>query len=127
MPPVRVLVVDDDGVQRLLLCTWLKKYSGVEVVADAANGREALAEMETARPDLVVTDVQMPGIDGFGLARQLRLMDNAPKVVIMSGHDAPHYPHLAKVSGAETFIPKDSLHEQLGQYLDIEFGLTPGA
>jgi DNA-binding NarL/FixJ family response regulator len=127
MPPVRVLVVDDDGVQRLLLCTWLKQYSGVEVVADASCGREALAEMETARPDLVVTDVQMPGIDGFGLSRQLKLMENAPKVVIVSGNDAPHYPHLARVSGAETFIPKDSLHEQLGRFLMTEFGLTPGA
>jgi CheY-like chemotaxis protein len=125
---VRVLVVEDNEVQRILLCAWLeKKYSGVEVVADAACGRDALAEMETARPDLVLTDVQMPGIDGFGLARRIRLMENAPKVVLMSSSEAAHYPHLARVAGAEAYIAKDCLHEQLGQFLKVDFGLTPGA
>ena len=123
MPQLRVLVVEDDNVQRMTLCSWLAGISGLSVTGGAASGSEALAELEKARPDLVLTDVEMPGIDGFDLTRHIRKMVNAPRVVIMSASDEPSYNELAQLAGAETFIHKPGLYERLAHFLRIEFGL----
>ena len=123
MPQVRVLVVEDDNVQRMTLCSWLAGISGLSVMGGAASGSEALAELEKARPDLVLTDVELPGIDGFDLTRHIRNMSDAPRVVIMSASDEPGYSELAQLAGAETFIHKLSLYERLAHFLRKEFGL----
>ena len=127
MPTLRVLVVEDDAVQRLALCAWLATIKGLHVIAEAACGSEALAELEKAQPDLVLTDVQMPGIDGFELAQRITRRKNAPRVVIMSAADGPGYPRLAVAAGAETFIHKHRLRPGLAQFLERQFGLVPSA
>ena len=74
-PPIRVLVVDDEQLARDELCYQLGQLSDVEVVAQAANGLEALAAVEHHEPELVFLDIQMPGLTGFEVAR--RLLDRA--------------------------------------------------
>ena len=124
MPNLRVLVVEDDAVQRLTLCAWLATIEGLHVIAAAASGSEALAELEKTQPDLVLTDVQMPGIDGFELAQRITRRKNPPRVVIMSSSDGPGYPRLAVAVGAETFIHKHSLRPGLAKFLKRQFGFV---
>ena len=70
-PPVRTVVVDDEQLAREELCYLLGRVGGVEVVGQAGNGVDALDVIEDTRPDLVMLDVQMPGLTGFEVARRL--------------------------------------------------------
>jgi two-component system LytT family response regulator len=81
---LRTLVVDDEKLARDRLCGFLRAMDGVEVIGEAANGPEAVAMIEDRRPDLVLLDVQMPGMDGFGVLRQLT---HKPAVVFATAYD----------------------------------------
>ena len=82
--PARVLVVDDDPEIRMLLSRRLRR-SGYSV-DDAADGEEALALVEKATPDVVVTDMAMPRLDGLGLIAALRKIDPQLPVIVLTGH-----------------------------------------
>jgi CheY-like chemotaxis protein len=71
-PPLRVLVVDDDDDFRLMLRVQLNLVDGVEVVGTAADGYEAIDEVERVRPDAVAMDLLMPNLDGFATIDRLR-------------------------------------------------------
>jgi len=81
---LRTLVVDDEKLARDRLCGFLRAIEDVEIVGEAANGPEAVALIEDRRPDLVLLDVQMPGMDGFGVLRQL---SHRPAVVFATAYD----------------------------------------
>jgi two-component system LytT family response regulator/two-component system response regulator LytT len=78
---LRAVVVDDEQLARDELCYLLDEVGGVEVVAQAGNGLEALEAIGRASPDLVFLDVQMPGLTGFEVAR--RLLDRDPPVTVV--------------------------------------------
>lgn len=82
---LRTLVVDDEELARDRLVGFLAQVPGVEVVGQATNGLEALAQIEGGRPDLVFLDVQMPGMDGFEVLKALR--DPTPHIVFSTAHD----------------------------------------
>ncbi|HWT44317.1 MAG TPA: response regulator, partial [Vicinamibacterales bacterium] len=71
LEPLRTIVVDDEQLAREELCFLLQQIAGIDVVAQAANGVEALKVIEAFQPDLVMLDVQMPGITGFEVARRV--------------------------------------------------------
>ncbi|MBX3028410.1 response regulator transcription factor [bacterium] len=81
---LRTVVVDDEKLARDRLCGFLRAIDDVEIVGEATNGPEAVALIEDRRPDLVLLDVQMPGMDGFGVLRQLR---HRPEVVFATAYD----------------------------------------
>ena len=70
-PPLRAIVVDDEQLAREELCFLLGQLNGIEVVGQASNGIEALRAVDDEAPDLVLLDVQMPGLTGFEVARRL--------------------------------------------------------
>lgn len=85
MTPLRVLIVDDEAFARQRLRRLLGEEADVEVVGEAANGREAVALITTHNPDVVLLDVQMPRVDGFGV---LRALDGpAPLVIFVTAFD----------------------------------------
>jgi len=84
---IRTLVVDDEDPAREELCFLLAGLAGVEVAGQAANGPEALAAIDALNPDLVLLDVQMPGLTGFEVARRLLARGNAPYVVFVTAFD----------------------------------------
>jgi DNA-binding NarL/FixJ family response regulator len=103
-----VLIVDDHGGFRESVRELLEA-EGFDVVGEAADGMEALSEAERLGPEVVLLDIQLPGIDGFGVAEQLAAMPRAPTVVLISSRDAVSYgPRLASTP-ARGFLAKCEL------------------
>jgi len=84
--PLRVIVVDDEPLARAGVADLVRRDPGLEVVAECADGRSALAAIERFRPDLVLLDVQMPELDGFEVLRQLD-PGHLPAVIFITAYD----------------------------------------
>lgn len=84
---MRCLVIDDEGPARSRLTRMLKAYEGVEIAGEASNGLEAVESIEKLRPEVIFLDIQMPGLDGFGVLRALPADLPAPLVVFVTGFD----------------------------------------
>ena len=87
MPPIRVLVVDDEQLAREELCFLLGEVKDVEILGQAADGVEALRLAGELRPDLVFLDVQMPGLTGFEVAKRLIEADVPSQLVFLTAYD----------------------------------------
>jgi two-component system LytT family response regulator/two-component system response regulator LytT len=86
--PMKVLVVDDEQLARDELCYQLEQLGNIEVIGQAGNGLEALTAVERLEPDLVFLDVQMPGLNGFEVARRLLgREEEAPALVFVTAFD----------------------------------------
>jgi DNA-binding NarL/FixJ family response regulator len=102
----RVLLADDhpmfvEGLRRLLSPDY-------EVVAAVADGRALLETAEAQRPDLIITDISMPGIDGIEATRRLRRLVPSARVLILSIHSDPSWVHAAFDAGARGYLTKSS-------------------
>ncbi len=84
---VRALVVDDEQLAREELCFLLESVSEVEVVGQAQNGLEAVALVERLAPELLFLDIQMPGLDGFQVVRELMGRDDIPRFIFVTAYD----------------------------------------
>lgn len=102
----RVLIVDDDPAMRLL-CSVNLQLAGLDVL-EASNGRRALARARADRPDLVVTDVAMPDLDGFQLAEALRRDRRTRRIplIFLSGQVADQNRARARELGALAYLTK---------------------
>src|ERR1700704_479584 len=85
--PLRTVVVDDEQLARAELCFLLEQLGGVEILGQAGNGIEALRVIEEYQPDLVMLDVQMPGITGFEVARRVIEAGFDSHVVFVTAYD----------------------------------------
>ena len=103
-----VLIVDDHPTFRAS-ARMLLEADGFEVVGEAFDGEAALQSTSALSPDLVLLDVQLPGIDGFEVARRLRANDSPAAVVLVSSRESRDYGTLAHESGALGFISKADL------------------
>ncbi len=113
-PEARLLVVDDEPNIRELLSASLR-YAGFEVET-AADGQQALALAETFRPDLLVLDVMMPGLDGFGVVRRLRQAGRRTPVVFLTARDAAEDKVSGLTLGGDDYVTKPfSLDEVLAR------------
>ncbi len=86
MSRLNAVIVDDESLARRGLSLRLQQIPGIDVVAECANGEEALAAIAEHSPDLVFLDIQMPGIDGFEVIRKLQ-SDNMPMVIFVTAFD----------------------------------------
>ncbi|WP_309067719.1 response regulator transcription factor [Microbacterium sp.] len=108
----RVLLVDDHATMRMGFRTILQA-SGVEVVGEAATGAEAVAVARELSPDVILMDVQMPGMDGIEATARILEHDDAPKVVIVTTFDRDDYLFAALDAGASGFLLKNAGPEEL--------------
>jgi two-component system chemotaxis response regulator CheY len=105
-PPLCVLIVDDDPATRML-CSVNLQLEGLRVL-EAADGDDGLARARFESPDLVVTDVTMPGLDGFQLAEALRRDERTSRIplIFLSGETTPAHEARAHEVGALAYVTK---------------------
>jgi DNA-binding NarL/FixJ family response regulator len=103
-----VLIVDDHPSFRASAHALLEA-EGFEVVGEAEDGESALEAAARLRPDVVLLDVQLPGIDGFEVTRRLTSNGTGPSIVLVSSRDGGDYGSLVAESGASGFVPKNEL------------------
>ena len=113
--PLRVLIVDDEPVARQVLRDELRAFEDVEIMAEAANGNEALVQIARHKPDLVLLDLQMPGLGGFEVIRRLPA-DAMPVIVIVTAYD--QHAIRAFEAGALDYLLKPVSRERLEKALD---------
>ncbi len=107
--PIRTLVADDFVYMQDALVTCAESMPGVQVVATAINGAEALAKAREHRPNLAIIDLQMPVMDGFRVLRELRASFPEIRLVAVSGHQSPTVVQEALSAGADAFVSKSEL------------------
>lgn len=111
----RLMVVDDHGIVRLGLVALLSQQPGLEVVGQAASAEDALPMVEALKPDLVVMDVRLPGMDGISACREVRSRCPATEVIILSSFAEPQQLTGAFVAGAKGYVLKDLENHRLLQ------------
>ena len=104
--PVRVLIVDDQEPFRLAARMVVDVTDGFEVVGEAETGEDGVAMAADLAPDLVLMDVNLPGIDGLEATRQILGADGPPVVVLLSTYEEGEYAPRAAECGAASYIPK---------------------
>jgi DNA-binding NarL/FixJ family response regulator len=114
---IRVLVADDQDIVRAGLRMILDAQSGIDVIGEAADGREAVALARKLRPDVCLLDIRMPEIDGIEATRQLAGpdVDDPVAVVVITTFDLDEYVHGALKAGARGFLLKDAGPDLLTQ------------
>ena len=109
---MRVLLADDHGIVRRGLRSLLEE-AGVSVVAEAADGLEAIRMTEEHRPDLIILDIGMPKLSGIEVAARSQKLERPPRVIILSMHADESYIIRPLAAGARAYLLKDATDEDL--------------
>ncbi len=120
---MQVLVVDDQLDYSRLVARWLRKLGCAVRIELAASAAEALSIMESMTPDLIITDLIMPGMDGFELTRKVKQKAPAPVVVVMTSFEPPRFQERASAAGADYCVGKGNLQSHLPEFLRRRFGV----
>ena len=118
---IRILLVDDQALVRAGFRMILEAEPEMEVVGEAANGREAIDQVRALRPNLVLMDIRMPELDGLEATR--RIIDDAvgdpPRILMLTTFDFDEYVYEALRAGASGFLLKDTPPEQLVSAIEV--------
>ena len=109
MGAIRILIVDDHPMVREGLAAMLESEEGFAVVGLAANGEEALSQVAAANPDVILSDVRMPKLDGFAMLERLK----GAKVLLLAGMPLKDEEQRARDLGAKGYLPKDVDQDRL--------------
>lgn len=103
---MRIVIVDDDPLVRMGLKAIVGSEAGWDVVAEASDGREALAVVNEHRPDLVLMDIRMPHMDGLEATREITAGASGAKVIVLTTFEVDEYVFEAMRAGASGFVLK---------------------
>lgn len=110
---IQVLVVDDDHLMRAGLTMIIEQTSDLSVVAEAEDGRQAVAAVRRERPDVVLMDVRMPVLGGIEATREIASLPDPPRILILTTFELDEYVFNALQAGASGFLLKRTPPEQL--------------
>jgi len=110
---IRVLIADDQALVRAGFRAILETQSDLEVVGEAANGAEAVTIGHELRPDVVLMDIRMPGLDGIEATKRLLRDGDGPRILMLTTFDLDEYVYEAMKAGASGFLLKDAPRDQL--------------
>jgi two-component system response regulator NreC len=113
MSEIRIVLADDHTLVRHGLRLMLERESGLKVVAEASNGKEALLAVESSLPHVIVMDLAMPVLNGIEAARQIHMKYPATSIVVLSMHSDEGYVLRALKAGARAYLLKDSADADL--------------
>jgi DNA-binding NarL/FixJ family response regulator len=113
METIRILLADNHELVRAGIRSLLEEISGVEIVGEAGDGQEAVRLVEKHEPDLVLTDIAMPGLNGLEVTRHLTKALPQVRVVILTMYTDDEHGYLALRAGAAGYLLKASAREEL--------------
>lgn len=113
MKRIRVVFADDQALVRAGLAELLKSLPGIELIRSAADAQTLLEHIEADLPDVVISDIRMPGFSGIELAQRLREMRNRTPVLLLTTFEDPSLFLQARKAGAQGFLLKDTSPEIL--------------
>lgn len=121
--PAQILIVDDNHAARIAIRELLG-WHGLQVCGDAKDGKEAVEKVVELKPDIVLMDINMPGMNGISAASETRGISPATKIVFLTVHDGPRF-----VAGtrpwAHGFVPKSAAGTKLIPTLQRRAGNSP--
>jgi len=120
--PVRVLIVDDHPMVAEGIQSILESYDDIEVVGSLGNGKDAVEQVPVLNPDVVLMDLNMPGLGGLSATEILLEQSPALRVLILSMHDNPEYIATALNHGAKGYVLKDVPTDEIKQAIDVVMG-----
>ncbi|MGW1200649.1 response regulator [Streptomyces sp. NPDC002536] len=110
---IRVLIVDDQMMVREGFSVLLNAQPDIEVIGEAVDGRQAVEKVAELRPDIVLMDIRMPGMNGLEATREIVAADGDAKVLVLTTFDLDEYVYQALRAGASGFLLKDASARQL--------------
>lgn len=113
MPSIRVFLADDHAVLRAGLKLLLASQEDIQVCGEASSGREAVARVAETKPDVVVMDLRMAGLDGIEATREISGLPEPPKVLVLSMYDDPEFMDRAIEAGASGYALKRDAGSEL--------------
>ena len=116
--PVRVLIVDDHPMVAEGIEAILETYEDVEVVGTLSNGRDAIDRVDELNPDVILLDLNMPGVTGLSATELILEKRPGTRILILSMHDSPEYIGTAMSHGAKGYILKDVPTEEIKAAID---------
>jgi two-component system chemotaxis response regulator CheY len=120
-PPLSCLIVDDSAFMRFHLKRLMDAFDNV-VFSEAANGNEAIREYGRVRPDIVLMDIVMPGLEGVETVRRICDADPSARVIMISSVSYKEKVEEALAAGAKSFIPKPVTTDQLRHAIEKVLG-----
>lgn len=109
----RILIVEDHALLRAGLRALLSQDADIEIVGEADNGRDAVRMIEKCLPDLVLTDISMPGMNGIEAIVDIKLRHPETRVLVLTIHKTEEYIHESLRAGANGYLLKDATHDEL--------------
>jgi CheY-like chemotaxis protein len=103
---IRTFLAEDLPLLMVLLARIVSKDKRVAIVGSAPDGRKAVGNAPTLQPDLVITDLHMPGLDGAEVVRRLKQLPNPPIIFMVTSDDTPEARARCLAAGADAFLPK---------------------
>ncbi|MFJ8433338.1 response regulator [Kitasatospora sp. NPDC094019] len=116
---IRTMVVDDDALVRLGLVDLLAQDPELTVVAEAADGLEAVELAARQRVDVALMDIRMPRLDGIAATRRLRALPDGPRVIALTTFDLDEYVYRALAAGADGFLLKDTPPAEIARAVHV--------
>ena len=111
--PITILAADDHPLIRDGLAAVLRAESGLQVVAEAANGEEAIEAYSRLHPDIVLMDLRMPVMDGLAATRAILADDPNARIIVLTTYDGDEDIHRALAAGARGYLLKDMMRTEL--------------
>jgi DNA-binding NarL/FixJ family response regulator len=118
-PTIKVIIADDHPFFREGFKTALQKQHDIAVIAEAASGEELCSLVEKHQPDVVITDINMPGLDGIAAARHIQEHFPQTGIIALSMHDGQGYVESMLNAGARAYLLKDSHVEEITEAIKI--------
>ena len=113
----RIVLVDDHALVRAGIRSLLESISGIEVIAEVGDGLQALDIVRIEKPDAILLDITLPGLNGLEVAARINSMEPGTRILMLSMHTGPEYVARAISAGALGYLFKDSAFEELSDAL----------
>jgi DNA-binding NarL/FixJ family response regulator len=113
MKTTRVVLADDHPIMRASIRRLLERAGDIEVVGEASNGLETIHMVEELEPDVLLLDVEMPGMKGFEVARRLQAAGAAVRILALSAYDDKQYILAMLASGATGYLTKEEAPQSI--------------